>query len=359
MLADVLYGLLVVATVFIVIVIFRVIRKIRHSSGIPSERLLVMTFAMLGGLALLFFFLKGHINDLRVSNGEVQKTAQQLFVEKIYPPLAGAQSQLDFQLKQLAILQKRIFELSRNHPQQSFRLQFAYNIWKFERQGLTQLKSRVDRAVRIAMGVHRVSDPSFVENAFNREAVDWEKIITDRLKQYHGSQLKVSNSMIDNVMLQNKNLNKVRRGKHAILTAEGLVIKSEFDPRTVAPLMAYLEQTVPDVFESFTSIAKEVNTATQKRQEVRNYSLENPDLGMALKKVSDGWLRLESKGIYYRDQLLHAIQAEYLAVLLGTNKKDSQILRLKKSISEHVFALHDDLTQSRIILEKSYKTAPR
>lgn len=359
MLADFLYGLLIVVTVLAVFGTFRMARSLRRSSDVPSERLLVMTLVILGLLIVLFFFFDSQLDDYRTSKGEVIKTTQQLFVEKIYPPLAEAQSLLNYQLQQLTMLQKRIYELSRDHPQQSARLKLAYNAWKHERQGLTQLKSRADRAVRVAMGLYRVSDKTFVESEFNREAVDWEKIISDRLNKFHDSQLKVTNAMLDNVMLQNKNLNTVLRNKGVLTTVDGGVIKSEFDSRTIIPLLEYLEKTEPDLAETLVNIGKEASNATQKRQEVRNYSLEHPDLQPVLSKVIDGWLQLANKGVYYRDQLLHAVQAEYLAVLLGTNKKDNQILRLKKSISTQSQALHEELEKSRISLGKSYKTVPR
>ena len=359
MLADFLYGLLIVVTVLAVFGIFRIARRLRRSSDVPTERLLVMTLVMLGILVSLFFFFNAQLDGYRTSNGEVQKTDQQLFVEKIYPPLAQAQTLLNYQLKQLTILQERIFELSRNHPQQSSRLQLAYNIWKYERQGLTKLKTRVDRAVRVAMGVHKVSDKTYIESTFTREAVDWEKIISDRLNEYHDNQLKVTNTMIDNVILQNKSLSQLKQNKNNFATASRTNLKSGFDPKTVAPLIEYLENTEPTLAEILTKLGGEVTTATQKRREARNYSLENPDLEPVFRKIIDGWLQLENKGVYYRDQLLHAIQAEYLAVLLGTNKKDNQIVRLKRSTSELARTLYDDLTSSRQILEKSYKMAPR
>lgn len=359
MLADVLYGFLIIVTVLSVFSIFRMARHLRRSAGVPSERLLVMTLVMLGLLLALFIFFDSKLDSYRNSNGEESKTEQQLFVEKIYPPLAEAQSLLNYQLQQLTVLQKRIFELSRNHPQQSARLQVAYNAWKHERQDLTQLKLKADRVVRIAMGVHKVSDKTFVESKFNREAVDWEKIISDRLNKFHDSQLKVTNAMVDNVMSQNKNLGKVLREKSTLVMASGAVLKSEFAPKTIEPLLDYLEKTDPDLAEILTNIGKETGNSTRKRREVRNYSLENPDLEPVLNKVIDGWLQLANKGVYYRDQLLHAVQAEYLAVLLGTNKKDNQIVRLKKSISKQSQLLYEDLLQSRTKLEQSYKTAPR
>ena len=359
MLADFLYGLLIAATVFAVFGIFRIARRIRRTSDVPTERLLVLTLVMLGVLICLFFFINAQLDGYRTSNGEVQKTDQQLFVEKIYPPLAQAQNMLDYQLKQLTVLQQRIYELSRNHPQQSSRLQLAYNTWKYERQGLTKLKLRVDRAVRVAMGIHKVSDKTYIESAFTREAVDWEKIISDRLNEYHDSQLKVTNTMIDNVILQNKTLGKLKQSKNRFTIAAKTNLKSEFVQKTVDPLIEYLENTEPEVAEVLTKLGKEVTTATQKRREARNYSLENPDLDSVFKKVIDGWLQQENKGVFYRDQLLHAIQAEYLAVLLGTNKKDNQIVRLNKSISQLSNTLYDDLIRSRSTLEKSYRITPR
>lgn len=359
MLADFLYGLLIVTTVLAVFGIFRIVRRIRRTSGAPTERLLVLTLVMLGGLTILFFFLSGQLDNYRSANGEVRKTDQQLFVEKIYPPLAESQTLLDYQLKQLTTLQERIYELSRDHPQQSSRLQFAYNTWKYERQGLTKLKARADRAVRVAMGVHSVSDKSYIESAFTQEAVDWEKVISDRLNEYHDSQLKVTNSMIDNVILQNKNLSQLRQNKNTLATSNRTSLKSGFDAKTVKPLIEYLENTESGLAESLTQLEGEVTNATQKRRQARNYALENPDLEPVFRKVIDGWLQLENKGVYFRDQLLHAVQAEYLAVLLGANKKDPQVVRLKKLVSQLAQTLYEDLVSSRKVLEKSYRIAPR
>ena len=281
------------------------------------------------------------------------------FVKKIYPPLITAENKLSRQITQLHDLQKQIVKLRSEHPQQADRLQFAYSQWLNERKELSQLKLQLDRSVRNAWIQHKTQDEAVIASAFNRQAVDWEKIISDRLDRLQNSQLKVNNAMLDNVMLQNRKLSRLRRGKNANFATSGAVFKSAFSSETKATLLKYFEEVTPDVAETFAVMGDEINIASQRGREVRNYALDNPDLKPTLDKVTASWLQLENKSIYYRDRILHSIQGMYLAVLLGTNKRDKQLGRLTKTLNQKIPALAAELEKSRTLLEKSYKTGPR
>ncbi|PID45670.1 MAG: hypothetical protein CSB47_07720 [Proteobacteria bacterium] len=354
MLAYFLYGLLIAVTVLAVLGIFHMARRLYHVSGVPSEYLLVMTLAMLGALVVSVFFIKERIDSTQLPNSNAHKTEQQLFVEQVYLPLADAQSELNRKLKQLAVLQQQIAKLSRRHPQQSVNLRLAHDVWRSERRGMMQLKSEVDHVVRAAMGLHKATDPFFMESTFNRDAVDWEKVISRRLSEYRNNQLKVTNAMVDNAIQQIKNLKKVQRAKDTFATASGVKLKSAFSSETVNDLLAYLEKVQSSTADKIVGLGREVGMAASKRQEVKYDVLENPNLQGVLGKVMEDWLRLGNKGIYYRDQLLHAVQADYLAIKLGVNKKNDQLVELRRLLSEQSQLMYEDIRLSRLKLEQSY-----
>ncbi len=357
---DLLYGLLWIITVAAVVFTFLMARRIRRNSDMPIERLFVMTFGLLFGIAMLFFFLNNQLHTITSGDeGGAVKMAHHDFVKQVYPPLITAQNKLTHQITQLNDLQKRILKLRSEHPQQADRLQFVYSQWLNERKELSQIKLKLDRSVRNAWIQHRTQDKKVVASAFNRQAVDWEKIISDRLARLQDSQLKVNNKMLDNVIIQDKNLSRIRRGKNANFATSGAVFKSAFTPETTATLLAYFDETSPDLAKQFEEMGNEINIASQRGREVRNYAIENPDLKPTLDKVMTNWLQLENKSIYYRDQLLHAIQGRYLAVILGTNKRTNKLRRLDKKLKQKIPELHGELKKSRSSLEKSYKTGPR
>jgi hypothetical protein len=163
--------------------------------------------------------------------------------------------------------------------------------------------------------------------------------------------------MLDNVRYQLKNLSRLRRGKNASMTSGDKVMRSMFSVKTTEVLSDYLRKTDPSLADIFDGVDRQIVVAAQRRREVRNFSLENVDLQPTLDKIMKDWLQFENQGIYYRDQLLHAIQAEYLAVIMGVNKHDSQIVRLKQTIKNKLPELYQDLNQTRAGLEKSYKTS--
>lgn len=357
---DIVNGLLWVTTLFAVIYTFILARRIRRNSLMPIERLFVMTFSLLIGIAVLFVFISKQLNQS--GNGDERGVAQMEhhdFVKQIYPPLITAQNKLSHQIVQLHDLQKQILRLRGEHPQQAERLQFSYSQWLSERKDLSQIKLNLDRSVRSAWIQHKTQDKNAIASAFNRQAVDWEKIISDRLARLQDSQLRVSNAMLDNVMLQNRSLLRLRRGKNANFATSGAVFKSAFAPAATSTLLEYFEEAASDTADVFSKMGNEINIASQRGREVRNYALENSDLKPTLDKVATSWLQLENKSIYYRDQVLHAIQASYLAVMLGTNKRDNQLVRLGKTLKSKIPVLYDEIKAARESLEKSYKTGPR
>ena len=357
---DLSYGLLWIIAVAAVIFTFLLARRIRRNSDMPIERLFVMTFALLFGIAMMFFFLNKQLHKADgVDERGVVKMEHYDFVKQIYPPLITAQNKLAHQITQLNDLQKQVLKLRSEHPQQADRLQFVYNQWLNERKELSRLKFKLDRSVRGAWIQHKTQDKKVVASAFNRQAVDWEQIISDRLARLQDSQLNVNNKMLENVIVQRKNLSRLRRGKNANFATSGAVFKSAFTPETTEILLAYFDETSPNLAEKFDEMGSEINTASQRGREVRNYALENPDLQPTLDKVMTNWLQLENKSIYYRDQILHAIQGRYLAVILGTNKRDNKLRLLDKILKQKISELHGELKKSRTSLEKSYKTGPR
>jgi hypothetical protein len=326
----------------------------------PIERLFVMTFTMLVVIAMAFVFLNKQLDQTENGNERgVVKMEHHDFVKQIYPPLITAQNKLSHQITQLHDLQKQIVKLRSSHSQQAERLQFAYTQWHNERKDLSQLKLMLDRSVRSAWIQYKTQDKTVIASEFNRQAVDWEKIISDRLGRLQGSQLKVNNAMLDNVILQNRNLSRLRRGQNANFATSGAVFKSAFSAETTQVLLDYFDESASGAAETFSEMGNEINIASQRGREVRNYALENPDLKPTLDKVTTSWLQLENKAIFYRDQVLHAVQSSYLAVILGTNKRDNQLVRLDKTLKEKVPALYDELKGARQSLEKSYKTGLR
>jgi hypothetical protein len=324
------------------------------------ERLFVLTFMMLVAIVMAFVFLNKQLNI--TESGSVRGVAKMEhydFVNQIYPPLISAQNKLSHQITQLHDLQKQIAKLRGLHPQQAERLQFAYTQWQNERKDLSQIKLMLDRSVRSAWIQHKTQDKTVIASEFNRQAVDWEKIISDRLGQLQDSQLKVNNAMLDNVMLQNRNISRLRRGKNANFASSGAIFKSAFSPETTQTLLDYFAEADSSTSETFSEMGNEINIASQRGREVRNYALENPDLKPTLDKVTTNWLQLENKSIFYRDQVLHAVQSGYLAVVLGTNKRDNQLIRLDKTLKVKVPELHEELKRARQSLEKSYKTGLR
>lgn len=357
---DFFYGLLWIITVAAVIYTFVLARRVRRNSNVPIERLFVLTFGLLFSIAMTFVFVNKQLYKAdHVDERGVSKMEHYDFVKQVYPPLITAQNKLTHQITQLNNLQQQVLKLRGEHPQRADQLQFVYKQWLSERKELSKIKLKLDRSVRGAWIQHRTQDKAVVVSEFNRQAVDWEKIISDKLEQLQDSQLKVNNEMLSNVTVQNNNLSRFRRGKNANFATSGAVFKSAFTPETTSTLLEYFDETSPDLAETFGAMGGEINIASQRGREVRNYALENPDLKPTLDKVMNNWLQLENKSIYYRDQVLHAIQGSYLAVILGTNKRENQLRRLNKKLKEKIPELHAELKKTRTSLEKSYKTGPR
>lgn len=359
MLADILYGLLLFVCALAVIYVFRHIRKLRHNSDIPPERLFVLMFALLAGVFIGYLLLASQISKVGIPDAELEKTEKEAFVEQLYPPLFITQQQLNSQVLNLKDLQKQIVVLRDEHPQQKDRLQFTYSVWNRERKGFVSLKSDLDKSIHKAWSYHKRNDKNFVENKFSREAVDWDEAIKSRLSEYQGSQLEVTNAMLDNVILQRQNLSELVIGQSAVELVDGVSLKSVFSVNTVDKLLSALTARSSKQVALLDSINQEVNYATQKRREVRNYALDKPDLQATLQRVMKDWRSLENRAVYYRDQVLHAVQADYLARILGVNQRDNQIVRLERAINKKLPVLLNDLKASREILEKSYQFSPR
>ena len=171
--ADILYGLLWTITVCAVVFTFILAKRLRRNSDIPIERLFVMTFALLVGIAMSFMLLSKQLHSTDNSEGPSLKRMDHYgFVKQIYPPLITAQNKLSHQVKQLNDLQKQVMNLRGEHPQQGDRLQFAYDKWLEDRKDLSQIKLNLDRSVRNAWIQHKTQDKKVIASEFTRQAVD-------------------------------------------------------------------------------------------------------------------------------------------------------------------------------------------
>ena len=358
MLADILYGLLLLVCALAVIGVFRYVRSLRRSNSIPSEQLFILMFVLLVGICLGYLLLNSQINKLDIVEDDHGHTEKQVFIEKLYPPLVLSQNHLNNQVTSLKSLQKQIVALRDEHPQQKERLQFSYSVWSRERKELVILKADLDRAVHRAWSYRKTKDNSFVENKFSREAVDWDKAIKSRLSEYQESQLQVTNVMLDNVMLQRQNLSELVIGNNVVTMTKATLVQSLFSPATVDTLVEALAIRSPKRVILLDAMTQEISLAIQKRREVRNYALDKPNLQATLQRVMSDWLALEKRSIYYRDQVLHAVQADYLARILGVNQRDNQVVRLEREINKVLPVLLNELEASRVSLEKSYQLSP-
>lgn len=358
MLADFLYGLLLVVSALAVIAVFRHIRKLRRTSNTPSEHLFILMFALLFGVLLGYLLINKQLEKLNVVDEGQIMSEKEVFVGKFYPPLLETQKQLNSQVISLKDLQKQIVALRDEHPQQKDRLQFSYSVWHRERKGLVTLKNELDKSIHSAWSHHNARENSFIDDQFSRDAVDWDKAIKTRLDEYHDGQLEVTNAMLDNVISQRKNLSEMVVGANAVAMPQGVVLKSVFSEKTVDKLLEALNIRSPKRAALLDDMSKEVNFTVQKHREVRNYSLDKPELQATLQRVMKEWMALENRAIYYRDQMLHAVQADYLARILGVNQRDSQLVRLEREINKMLPILLNDLNESRKALNKSYQFAP-
>ena len=77
---DALYGLLWIITVLAVIFTFVLARRIRRNSGMPTERLFVLTFVLLLGVAAAFFFFQSQLNTMSYGGSQVGQMQHHEFV---------------------------------------------------------------------------------------------------------------------------------------------------------------------------------------------------------------------------------------------------------------------------------------
>ncbi|RVU85447.1 hypothetical protein EOL70_05740 [Leucothrix sargassi] len=358
MLVDTLHYFLIILSVLATLATFSHIRGLRRTGEYSSEQLFIFMFCLLAAIAFGYFILKAQVNKLEVSDDEHYRSEKELFIEQTYPPLFVSQKQLYAQIDNLSDLQKQIVALRDNHPQQKDRLESVYAIWNQERKRLVNLKTELERAVHKAWTEQNSRNSGFVDSQFSREAVDWDKVLKRRLAEYENAQIEVTNTMLDNVIEQRQALSELSPVKGAPELPSGQMRQTVFSAATVKILAEALALREPKRVALLDSMNKEVSYAAQRRREVRNYALDKPNFQVALRRVMDDYFALENEAVYYRDQVLHAVQADYLARILGVNQRDNQMIRLEREIGKKLPVLLDDLNTTRLAIDKSYQFAP-
>lgn len=361
--------LLISAIVFGFLVLL--VRQIKKDGQLSQEKLtrlsafLFMPFILI--FALVFYGLSSWRADLKYQQSRVEV---EKFVNRVYPPLAESQQSLLQSISHMRKLQESIEPLRDEHINHAGLLDKIATEWRDSQQTLYTLYAETDKEIRHAWISYKTMDQQDVLDKFNTKAVKLNDKITKLDRDYQVGVRGAKDELIKSIdaarrLLEDKKRRTKQKKKKSKAKSkkqikgknkdnqEPIVIVN-FTERTTAKLLAFLSRLDDALADEVLRLEEDIRIARQRHEEVRLYLKDNPDLQLPLSKVMNGWQQLQRTNHQYKNQILYALEAEYLARKLGLSKNDPSVSAMHKTLQSKIPSIVRKARMQRVALERSY-----
>lgn len=344
------------------------VRQIKKDGQLSQEKLTRLTALLFIPaiiiFALIFYGLSNWRAEIKYQQNKIEIDK---FVERVYKPLADSQQSLLESVSHMRLLQDGISSLRAEHTNHADLLRNIATEWSNGKQTLYHLYVDTDKEIRHAWISYKTMNQQDVLDKFYTKAVRLNDKITKHNKDYQvgvrGAKDELVNSidsaryLLDNKKKKAKNKRKGKKKNKKVKTKDNAKDSSlivDFKEETSVTLLSFLSRLDENLSTEVKRLYEDTRIAKQRQEEVRLYLKDNNDLQQPLNKVIEGWKQLEINNHKFINQILYALEAEYLARKLGLSKNNPAIHAMNKSLKKRIPEIVSGAKAKREALERSY-----
>ena len=340
-------------------VLVLLIRQIRREGHLPEEKMNTLVAVLFIPAIIIFALVFKGITDWR---GDLHQEKNRIeiaqFVERIYTPLAKSQQTLRNSFVEMRTLLKDIDELEATFPNHTEMIRTIKKEWSTAQLNLFNTYNDTDKEVRRAWIAHNTMDQEDVIAKFSKQAVYLEEGLQKAEREYTVSMHNSHDKLIKNLDSARKLLDANRkppRKKQRALNKTLIENMISFNDRITADLIAYIASIDSRLNVEIETLQELIRISGQQVSILQNHLRKNEDLEKPLTIVINRWIELEQKNREQLNQVLYAIESEYVARKLGLSANSPALAAMHKSLRVNIPAMVGTALAQRKSIDQSYK----
>ncbi len=350
--------LLVSILVFIVLVML--MRQIKKNGSLPPEKMTTLAAILFIPALLVFALISKGITDWRTElQNQKERVEIDQFVRGVYKPLSTAQASLLQSFSEMRALLQDTEALELEYPNHAPLIADVTKEWRAGQIALYNVYKDVDKEVRRAWISFNTMDQQDVLAKFGKQAVQLETDIRKEETKYQRHIRSVQDKLIQDLDSARKLLDANRKppkSKKQKVRNQTLREKIRpFNDRTIAELVGFLNLIDKRLKNEVEALQRLIRVSGQQGTIIRSHLEKNRDLERPLTLIINKWKALEEKSQRSLNQVLYAIEAEYVALKLGLSQENPAIKAMHKSLLINIPHIVGKATKQRRSIDQSYK----
>jgi hypothetical protein len=343
--------------VFVVLVLL--IRQIKKDGRLPAEKMSTLTGVLFIPsiiiFALVFKGISSWRDDIQQQNNQIEIES---FVSGVYEPLTLARQSLRNNLADMQALLREVDNMELAHPNHGDLIRHVKEQWQQGHVALYNVYKDTDKEVRRAWIAHNTMDSQDVLGKFSKQAVQIESQIKKAESTYHSHIYSVQDEMVKSLDEARKLLDANRRppkskkqsaANHAL--AENI---RPFSSLASSELIAFLSSLDARLVNEVKTLQELIRLSGQQAAILRDHLYKNRDLEKPLTKIIGDWKKLEESSTASLQEILYALEAEFVARKLGLLQNNPAIQAMHKSLLLNIPAIVGKGLKQRKIIDQSY-----
>ncbi len=334
-------------------------RQIKKDGRLPVEKMSTLAGVLfIPGIIIFVLIFKG-ISAWRTEIQNQQNLLEvESFISDVYKPLATSRQLLRKNLADMSSLLREVESMELEHPNQSNLIQRVKEQWQMGYEALYQAYSDTDKEVRRAWIAHKTMDSQDVLGKFSRQAVQIESQIKKAEKDYQANIYNVQDEMVKTLDNARKLLDANRiqpKSKKQITLNQALRERIRpFNDFATSELLVFLSTIDERLENDVKNLQELIRLSGQQTAILKDHLYKNQDLEKPLTKIIGDWKGLEDESKASLQQILYAIEAEFVARKLGLSVNSPAINAIHKSLRVNIPSILGKGLKQRKVIDQSY-----
>ncbi len=339
-------------------------RQIKKDARLPAKKRTMLGAILFIPAIIIFVLIFKQITNWRADIQFQQERAElNAFVSSVYPPLVDSQNAILAEKRKMSVLLQKVENLGYQHPNHAQLITDITQKWRLGLQKYEGAHKETDREIRRAWISYNTMDQQDVLVKFAKQSVRLDLKNKKAEKKYQNTIYNIQDKLIKSLDNARRLLDANRRSpKNKKQKALVQYIRQNILPFTTGAeerLVNFLGTIDQRLKQEVENLQELIRFSAQQSIIVRNHLQNNPDLEAPLVTTINNWIRLEQIGQEKLNQILYAIEAEYIALSLDLSLKSPAIRAMHKNLLRNIPLIVGKAMKQRQTIDQSYNISPR
>lgn len=338
-------------------------RQIKKDGSLPANKRNKLGAILFIPAIIIFVFVFKQISNWRA---DILYKKDQIelnnFVSSNHEKLLLAQQRIKRERYKMQDILQKVGYMRQEHPNHEQLISNVIISWNKGLQELWTTYIDTGKEIKYYWLLTNTKEGKNVKEKFSKRAVDLENNNKKALKKYDKVISSIRGNLIKSLDRARRLLDSNRRDaktksqrRKNQITRQNIL---SFDDNPEEKLVNFIGTIDSRLKEEVVNLQKLIHTSGQQSIIIRNYLQNNPDLELPLSRTINNWIILENDSKKKLNQILYAVEAEYIALSLDLPWKSPAIRAMHKSLLRNVPLIVGKAAKEKKNIDQSYNIAP-